>query len=148
MLRCLLVWIFPGLPEFLGNPLGICLNLIAQLNFFLQLPDRRGDLFDLRCAISLGGFVLRTIRSFQSVPQILPLGGQLGNGFLQAFPVGLQVCDSFDLVVDQELRFGNVAVQLEHVLPQEIGRSLNALGVVLDGSQQNAIFEVQGPEAG
>ena len=60
----------------------------------------------------------------------------------------MQVRDGFDLVIDQELRYGDVSVQLENVLPQEVGRPLDALGVVLDRAQQNAILEVQGPEAG
>lgn len=148
MLRCLLVWIFPGLPEFLGNPLGICFNLIAQLNFFLQLPDRRGDLFDLRCAISLGGLVISAFHSFQGVSQTISLGGQLDERLLQALAVGLQGCDGFDLVVNQELCLCDVTVQFEYVFPQEVGRSLNALWMVLDDSQQNAILEVQSPEAG
>ena len=72
----------------------------------------------------------------------------MGDGRLQALAVGMQVRDGFDLVVDQELRYGDVPVQLENVLPQEVGRPLDALGTVLDRAQQNAILEVQGPEAG
>ena len=60
----------------------------------------------------------------------------------------MQVRDGFDLVVDQELRYGDVPVQLENVLPQEVGRPLDALGMVFHRAQQNAILEVQGPEAG
>ena len=102
----------------------------------------------MRRAVTLGGFIPGAFRSFQSVPQVLPVGGELGDGRLQALAVGLQVRDGFDFVIDQELRYGDVPVQLENILPQEVGRPLDALGVVLDCAQQNAILEVQGPEAG
>lgn len=139
---------FPGLPEFLGDLVGTGLNLVAQLDLFPHFSDRSGYALDLRCVVSLGGFILRPFCPFQSVSQVLPLGGQLGDGCLQALAVDLQVRDGFDLVVDQELRYGDVSVQLENVLPQEIGGPLDALGVVLDDSQYNTILEVQGPEAG
>ncbi len=102
----------------------------------------------MRRAVTLGGFILRPFRTFQSVSQVSALGGELGHGFLQALAVGLQICYGFDLVVDQKLRYGDVSVQLENVLPQEVGRPFDTLGVVLDRTQQNAILEVQGPEAG
>lgn len=102
----------------------------------------------MRSAVQLSRFVFRALRSFQSVSQILMLGCQPGYGRLQALAVGLQVRDGFNLVVDQKLRFYDVPIQLEHVLPQEVRGPLDALRVVLDNSQQNAILEVQGPEAG
>ena len=124
------------------------LNFLAQTDFFSHFSERGGDLHDLHRAVPLGGFILCLFRSFQGVTQVLPLGGELGGGFLQALTISLQVCDGFDLVADQELCFGNVAVQLKNILPQKVGRPLDALGMVLDNSQQNAILEVQGPEAG
>ena len=67
---------------------------------------------------------------------------------MQALTVGLKVRNGFYLVIDQELRFRDVPIQFENILPQEIGGPLEALGVVLDQAQQNAILEVQSPEAG
>ncbi len=141
-------WAFPGLLKLVGDLVGTGLNIIAQLDFFPHFSERNRDPLDLHRAIMLGWFVLHPFRSFQSVSHVLPLGGQLGDGLLQALAVGLQVRNGFDLVVDQELRYGDVSVQLENILPQEVGRPLDALGVVLDRAQQNAILEVQGPEAG
>ena len=148
MLGSFPVWFFPGLPELLGDLGGTGLNLIAQLDFYPHLSERSGDMLDLCRAIPLGRFIPRAFRPFQSVSQVLPLGSQLGDGRLQALAVGLQVCDGFDLVVNQKLRFCDVPIQLEYILPQEIGGPLDALGVVLDRAQQNTILEVQGPEAG
>ncbi len=105
-------------------------------------------MFNLCHAVSLAGFILSSLGSFQIVSQSLPLSGQLDDRFLQALVVGLQVRDGFDLVVNQKLCLRNVPIQLENILPQEIGRPLDALWMVLDDSQQHAILEVQSPEAG
>ena len=71
----------------------------------------------------------------------------MGDGHLQALAVGLQVRDGFDLAVAQKGGFCDVSVQLENFSTQKVGRSLDALEVVPDRAQQNAILEVQGWEA-
>ena len=147
MLGSVPVWPLSDFPELHGDLGGTGLILIAQLDFFPHLSDRSGTVFDLRRAVPLGWFVIYAFRSFQSVSQVLPLGGPVGDGPLQALAVGLQVRDGFDLAVAQKGGFCDLSVQLENFSTQKVGRSLDALEVVPVRAQQNAILEVQGWEA-
>ena len=65
------VWLFLGLPQLLRDLGGTCRNLIAQLDFVPHFSERGGEPLDLCFAALLERFILRTFRSFQSIPQIL-----------------------------------------------------------------------------